>query len=114
MPFFQVCKAMSGYRQGRFAEAIEWASKPLNSSYINAQAKAYAILAMVYWQLGQKDEARAMLAKGDALAPGISPVRDDEDLGESWMAWLFARITLDEATALILPASTTENSPNGP
>lgn len=114
MPFFQVCKAMSDYRQGRFLEAVKWAEKPLNSTYVDAQAKAYAILAMVYWQLGQKDTAQAMLDKGNALAPSISPLPDDEDLGDSWIAWLFARITLDEATALIQPALTTENSPNGP
>ncbi len=27
LPYFQVCKAMSNYRLGRFPEAIEWAER---------------------------------------------------------------------------------------
>ncbi len=43
-----------------------------------AKAKAYAVLAMAQWQLGQKDVARAMLAKGDRLgAQAFSPPSDD-------------------------------------
>jgi serine/threonine protein kinase len=103
MPYFQACKAMSNYRLGHFPGAIEWGEKATKSSTADAQAKAYAyaVLAMAHWQLGQKDIARAMLAKGDMLAPSILPGRDNEDIGESWVAWLFARISLDEATALI-------------
>jgi eukaryotic-like serine/threonine-protein kinase len=103
MPYFQACKAMSNYRLGHFPEAIEWGEKVAKNSTADdqAKAKAYAILAMAHWQLGQKDIARTMLAKGDTLAPGIPPGRDANDIGESWVAWLMARIQLDEATALI-------------
>jgi len=94
-PYFQACKAMSSYRLGNFPEAVAWGDKAANSAANFAQAKAYAVLAMAHWQLGQKDEARTALAKGDALAPRA------EDLGESWVAWLMARISLDEATRLI-------------
>jgi eukaryotic-like serine/threonine-protein kinase len=114
MPFFQACKAMSNYRLGRFPEAIEWAEKPLRSSLVDAQVKAYVVLAMAHWQLGQKDAARAMLAKGDSLAPNLLPMRDAEDLGASWVSRLFARISLDEATGLIQPASPNENNSNKP
>ena len=100
-PYFQACKAMSHYRLGNFSEAIAWGEKAAKSSIGFAQAKAYAVLALAHWQLGQKDEARAALAKGDALAPGILPERGAVDLGESWVAWLMARISLDEATTLI-------------
>ena len=86
---------MSNYRSGNFAEAIAWGEKAANSSAQFAQAKAYAVLAMAHWQLGRKDEARTALARGDALAPRA------DDLGESWVAWLMARISLDEATTLI-------------
>ncbi len=105
MAYFQACKAMSNYRLGNFPEAIEWAEKAARNSLADAQAKgkAYAILAMVYWQLGEKDAARAMLARGNSLAPPFSSVREDGDLGDSWVAWLMARISLDEATALIQP-----------
>jgi eukaryotic-like serine/threonine-protein kinase len=116
LPYFQACKALSCYRLGRFSEAVEWAGKALKNSLVeaDAQAKAYAVLAMAHWQLGQKDEARAMLAKGDALAPGISSEPDGRDLGGSWVARLFARISLDEATALIQSGSTTANNSNQP
>jgi tetratricopeptide (TPR) repeat protein len=102
-PYFQACKAMSHYRMGNFSEAIAWGNKSANSSASFAQAKAYAVLAMSHWQLGQQDEARGALAQGDALAPRLSTEADSVDLGESWVAWLMARISLDEATRLILP-----------
>jgi serine/threonine protein kinase/Tfp pilus assembly protein PilF len=110
MPWFQVAKAMSEFRLGRFAESIEWAEKTLKSSIIYPNAHAYAILAMAHWKLGQKDVARAMLEKGNSLTPNISPSDKHVDLGDSWVAWLLARISLDEATALIQPASSTENN----
>jgi serine/threonine protein kinase/Flp pilus assembly protein TadD len=106
MPFFQVTKALSNYRQGFFRLAIEWAEKPLNSSQTYANAQAYAILAMAHWRLGFKEEARLMLMKGDRLAPDKLPGRAAEDTGDAWVAWLFARISLDEATGLIQSVST--------
>src|SRR6266496_4265734 len=109
-PYFQACKAMSNYRLGNFAEAIVWGEKAAKSSTDFPQAKAYAVLAMAHWQLGQRDEARAAFAKGEALAPGLSPEKGDEDLGESWVAWLMARISLDEAARLIQDGSTIKNS----
>jgi len=104
MPYFQACKAMSNYRLGRFPEAIVWGEKAANSSLDFAQAKAYAVLAMAHWQLGQKGTARDMLGKGGTLAPDIASGSESADLGESWVAWLIARISLDEAAALIPPA----------
>jgi serine/threonine protein kinase/tetratricopeptide (TPR) repeat protein len=94
-PYFQACKAMSHYRLGNFSEAVAWGDKAAKSPLGFAQAKAYAVLAMAHWQLGQRHEARAALASGDALAPRA------EDQGESWVAWLMARISLDEATKLL-------------
>ena len=103
MGYFQACKALSEYRQGQFAEAVAWADKSLKNDRTFARAKGYAVLAMAQWQLGQKEHARAMLADGDSLAPRISSTADTVDLGDSWPAWLFARITLDEAGQLIQP-----------
>ena len=108
LPYFQACKAMSNYRSENFAEAIAWGEKAANSPARFAQAKAYGVLAMAHWQLGQKDEARTALAKGDALAPQA------DDLGESWVAWLMARISLDEATKLIQTGSTTTGKSSQP
>jgi hypothetical protein len=50
-----------------------------------------------------------MLDKGEALAPGIAPGSEPEDIGESWLAWLIARISLDEAAALMQPAAAADN-----
>ncbi len=114
MPFFQDCKALSEYRQGRYAEAVEWAQKPLQVPGNYVHGHAYAVLALAYWRLEKKDDARAMLAKGDTLAPRIMPARIAENPGNEWLAWLFARIQLDEATTLIQPGSTTDNTSNKP
>jgi tetratricopeptide (TPR) repeat protein len=100
-PYFQVAKAMSAYRLGHFAESIEWAERTLKSSIIYPNAHAYAILAMAHWKLGEKGLARAMLDKGDSLTPNFLPSHEPVDLGDSWVAWLLARISLNEATALI-------------
>jgi serine/threonine protein kinase/uncharacterized protein HemY len=113
LPYFQVTKAMSTYRLGRFAEAIEWGEKTLEGSIIYPNAHAYAILAMAHWKLGQKDVARVMLDKGDSLT-NILRSHEAVDLGESWVAWLVARISLDEATALIQPAPKTESNSRKP
>jgi tetratricopeptide (TPR) repeat protein len=109
LPYFQAAKAMSNYRLGRFSDAIVWGEKAANSPLDLAQAKAYAILAMAHWQLGQKEMARAMLDKGGTLAPGVPPGVEAEDIGESWIAWLMARISLDEAAALMQPAAAADN-----
>jgi hypothetical protein len=112
MPFFQICKALAEYRLGHFAEVGQWAQRSVNTSRKDAQGHAYAILAMADWQLGRKDEAPAMLAKGDALAPQDIPTSVAENPGNDWLAWLFARIELDEAAKLIQPTSTTNAASN--
>ncbi len=114
LPYFQACKAMSSYRLGHYQEAIDWGERGARITVADAQAKAYAILAMAHWQLGEKEKAREALAKGDALAPKFQPSSDTDELGESWVAWLMARISLDEATALIQSGSTSRSLPNQP
>jgi tetratricopeptide (TPR) repeat protein len=114
LPYFQACKAMSNYRLGRFHEAVDWAEKPTQNSTAEpqARAKAFAVLAMADWQLGQRSAARDALAQGDALAPEFLPENDTSDLGESWVAWLIARISLNEATKLTGTGSTTDQTLN--
>jgi len=102
MPYFQVCKALSEYRQGHFANAVEWAQKSLKrSDVLYLQAHACAVLAMAHGRLGEKAAARAMLAKGNALAPIIFPISKAQDRADAWSGWIFARISLDEGTALV-------------
>ncbi len=74
---------MSSYRLGHFVEAMEWAEKTLKGPIIYPNAHAYAILAMSHWQLGQKEAARRMLAKGDSLTPSILHSHEAVDLGDS-------------------------------
>jgi len=114
LPYFQACKAMSNYRLGRFSEAVEWAQKAVGAATAEAPAKgkAFAVLAMARWHLGQEGAARAALADGNAAVPEFSA--EHGDLGESWMAWLMARISLDEAATLIQSKSAPENQSKGP
>ena len=112
MPFFEDGKAWSEYRQGHFAKAIEWGQKPLQISGLYVDGHADAVLAMAFWQLGEKDQARVMLAKGDALAPENLPVEISQDPRNAWLAWLFARIALDEASLLVTSPLTNENKSN--
>jgi hypothetical protein len=114
MPYFQAAKAMSEYRLGHFADAIGWAEKTTRGPIVYPNAHAYAVLAMAYWHLGQKDAARVMLAKGNALTPNISSTHGAVDLGDSWVALLAARISLDEAGALIQSTSKTESKSQNP
>jgi tetratricopeptide (TPR) repeat protein len=100
MGYSQVCKALSEYRRGQFSEAVVWAEKSLKTDQAFARARGYAVLAMAQWQLGQKEKARVALTNGNSLAPRVSTDRP-VDLGDSWIAWLFARISLDEAGQLI-------------
>jgi len=110
MPFFEICKALSEYRLGHFSEAAQWAGKSVDSRRKEAQGPAYGVLAMADWQLGNKGGAREMLAQGDALAPRNVPASTTTDMGDDWLAWLFARIQLDEAAALIETESPTGNN----
>jgi serine/threonine protein kinase/Tfp pilus assembly protein PilF len=99
MPNFQTCKAWAEYRQGHFAEAIEWVKKALQNAPVNAQAEAYPVLAMAQWQIGEKEAARANLAKANASVARALPERNNE-IG-IWFTWIFGHTWLEEATALI-------------
>jgi tetratricopeptide (TPR) repeat protein len=104
--YFQAIKAFSEYRAGRFPQAVEWAEKALKSPKVFARAKGCAVLAMAEWRLGLKDPARATLSQGNRLAPAISSAADTVDLGDEWVAWLAARIPLEEAAELVTAGST--------
>ena len=72
MPYFQVCKALSEYRQGHFAQALDWAQRTTKTTAIYAQGQAYAVLAMACWRQGEKDRARLMLGLGNTGAARTS------------------------------------------
>jgi serine/threonine protein kinase/tetratricopeptide (TPR) repeat protein len=114
LPYFQICKALSELRQGHFAEAAAWAEKPLATSRPDAHGQAYAILAMACERLGQGAHARAMLANGEALAPSTPPPQLLEGSNNAWLAWLYARLLLDEAGALLQSGPTQHDGRNLP
>jgi tetratricopeptide (TPR) repeat protein len=101
IPFFTVCKALAEYRQGHYTEAAEWAHKSLAMPREDAHAHAYAVLAMAEWRLAQVDLAREALAKGELLAPKHLPPSLSDSPDDDWIGWLFARVSLDEASGLI-------------
>ena len=101
LPFSEVCKALECYRLKHFAEASSWANKATHGDLIQAQAKAFAILALVNASQGRLDKAKEMLDKGNALAPPLTKSENADQPGESWLGWAFARVSLDEANALI-------------
>jgi len=114
IPYFQDCKALFEYRQGHYAEAVEWALKPIKISGLHLYGHAYAVLAMAYWQLGQKEQARAMLAKANSFAPRFMPASIAVDPTNEWQGWLYARIQLDEAAKLIESEHMSENNSSPP
>ena len=97
--YFKACKALSEYREGGFAQAVEWAEQVRTNSEASASVEACAVLAMAQWRLGLKDEARDTLTQGNRLAPEV-PSAQAPDLGDGWLDWLIARILLVEATDL--------------
>jgi hypothetical protein len=103
--YFQACKALSEFREGRFAQAVEWAQQARTNSEVFASAEGCAVLAMAQWRLGLMDAARDTLSEGNKLAPEISSGHPVE-LGDLWLDWLVARILLNEATELIANEST--------
>ena len=105
---------LSEYRQAHYSDAIQWGQEALSWPRNAVHPYAFAILAMAYWKLEKTEEARALLAQGDSLAPREMPARVAEDTGDAWLAWLYARIQLDEATALIQSGSTPQNGATQP
>ena len=103
LPYFQVCKAMSSYRLARYADAVSWAEKALDSSPAYASAHACAVLAMAHWQLGRQADARAMLIKEKPWRRTSPLSAASKSSAVAWVAWLIARIALDEARAISSP-----------
>jgi len=108
LPYFQMCRAMVTYRQGNFVAAADWAQKTITSTVTNAHGYAYGVQAMAYAGLGKQPEARAALAKGEALVPRAMPTELAATPDNSWLAWLFARTVLDEAVDIVQPTSSSE------
>ena len=55
-----------------------------------------------------------MLAERELLAPRKMPTDIAENPEDSWLAWLYARILLDEANALIQSGAMQQNGVSQP
>ena len=110
LPYFQAAKAIAHYHLGNFAEALDWGARAINhaTAAAPAKAKAYAVLSIARWQLNQKVAAREMLANGDALVPPITSAQDARDLGESWLALHFARLSWMKPRPSLAPTQSGE------
>ena len=100
-----VSTALMEYRRGNYEKAAGWCQQSLNypEHIAPRTATARIILAMADQKLGKTNEARSELA--DAREIIENKFKNPLDLGTPmqgfWFDWLFARILLDEATALV-------------
>jgi tetratricopeptide (TPR) repeat protein len=100
-----VSLALMEYRRGDYTKASAWCRRCLNYPEYNAPraATARVILAMSCQHLGQTDEAHSELAQARSMIE--DRFRNGLDRGTGvqgfWFDWVFARILLREANALI-------------
>jgi hypothetical protein len=101
--WFQLCKALSEYRQGHFASAVDWANKALGSArpLPERDAAAHLVLAMAQRQLKEGSAAHLALDTAKEIINGKLPELDAADLGAYWIDRIIADILLREAEALI-------------
>ena len=102
LPWYQFCKGLAEYRQGRFASAADWMGTVLTNagSILERDTEAYMVLAMSQRQLRQFEQARASLAKGSQSEQKL-PKLESGALGEHWMDWIIAHALMREAKAMI-------------
>lgn len=116
--YAQVAKALAEYRRGRFAGAIEWAQRSLQSRNLDVRVMSLSLLAMAHARMGRNAAARAFADDVSGLVEKSYPDRRSGDLGADWKEWIaaevgsewkggvFARALLKEAQAVI------ESKPN--
>ena len=101
-----VSLALMEYRRGDYTRAAAWCRRCLDYPEYNAPraATARVILAMSAQHLGQTDEARSELTQARSMIEDKFK-KNGLDRGTGvqgfWFDWIFARILLGEATALI-------------
>jgi len=100
---FLANEALAKYRQGQFANAVEWVGKTLahekEPSWITVETSA--ILAMARHQLNQDELARTALIRAQGVAKKTLPKLDSSDLGPNWIDVIICDALLREAKALI-------------
>jgi eukaryotic-like serine/threonine-protein kinase len=100
-----VSLALMEYRRGNYAQAADWCQQCLNypENIAPRTATARVILAMSDQRLGKTAEARSELAQARQMIENKFKSQLDRGgpMQGFWFDWTFARILLNEATALI-------------
>ncbi len=104
-PFYECCKAMAEYRQGHFAQAVEWSEEAAKVDFPYSRAEAYAVLAMSRYQQKDTDGARLTLDQCRDVVEKQLPKFGRSDLGQDWRDWIIAHAWLNEARKLIDPSA---------
>ena len=104
--------ALMAYRQDYTPTAKEWCRRSLNYP-VNTPpriATAHIIRAMAAQKLAEVDEARSELAKGRKMvqAEFVGGLEPGNGAVGFWYDWLFARVLLREAAAMIDPPPDSE------
>jgi Flp pilus assembly protein TadD len=103
-----LCKALSEYRAGRFAGAVDWirryspqvTTRPLD-------AVAFDVLAMSQARLGDREEAQSALAN----AQKILAAKPKGQFLVNWLDWLHAEILCHEAQKVLSDSSSNASRP---
>ena len=99
-PFFQQSKGMAEYRAGHLGDAIKWLIKSRDHVYPSRDIIADFYVAMAYFKLGDKNQARSYFDSGvqtwNTFAPKVGS--DAIDQFKDWVLCILAR---DEAEQMI-------------
>jgi len=103
-PPFLITKSLAEYRQGHFAEAVQWSKRALacltaTNEWIRVQI--HAVHAMVQCQLQETNAAQASLAKAIELADSKSSKLPSGDPGSQWLERVYADALMREAKGAV-------------
>jgi len=100
-------RGMAEYRTGQYKEAIEWLHKSADGAIPDRDIEASLFEAMAYHQLGQSQQAPAMLVNGGSLMDRYLSKPGESVLGTGPSDWVFCQVLRREADALIGPGPAT-------
>jgi tetratricopeptide (TPR) repeat protein len=101
--YFMLVRALAEHRLGRHAQAVKWLEQiaPNADGGGIIDATIFAVLAMAKHNLGLHADARAALAKAQALVAATRPdPAKGRPFGNDWEDWLRFELLLREAEAL--------------
>jgi tetratricopeptide (TPR) repeat protein len=112
LPYFQFCKALAEYRQGRWASATEWAQRAATNANLYASAESHAVLAMAQFQAKQIEAARSALRKCEEIIESKMGRPGSGDLGQDWRDWIIVHALFAEASDMIGTGDGANNKPS--